>query len=127
MNYLMLLISILLGVAGQIFMRRGMLLVKSNLENDNSLFTLMINGLLNFQVITGVACYAISLLIWLYVISDQKMGLSYARPLVGVGYILSALYGWVFMKESFHLGQFFGVLLIVAGAFLILFYTNDPS
>ena len=45
--------------------------------------------------------------------------LSFVLPVTAVGYVLSALFGWLFLHESVSAGRWAGTLLIFAGVVLV--------
>jgi len=68
-------------------------------------------------VLAGLACYVISVLIWLLVLS--RVEVSYAYPLLSVGYIVTALAGHYFFNEAIGLTRWSGILVICLGVWLI--------
>jgi len=112
------LVSILLGAAGQIFLKKGMsFLGPLNLELSNFLSTLILILKQPF-VLSGIFLYAISTIFWLLALS--RVELSYAYPMISIGYVLILIFSWFFLGERFTMMRVFGVLLICAGVFLVL-------
>lgn len=46
----------------------------------------------------GLSCYSFSLLLWMYVLSQND--LSYARPFAGLGYIFTAVFASIFFRTA---------------------------
>jgi multidrug transporter EmrE-like cation transporter len=69
-------------------------------------------------VVIGIALYAIATLLWLVVISKEE--LSFAYPMLAIGYILIAIFSKVFFNENVTFVRFLGILLISIGVFLLL-------
>lgn len=65
----------------------------------------------------GVACYAISIFLWLAVLSKTEVSLAY--PLSSVGFILTALVGYLFLNETIDLPRVAGIGLICAGILVL--------
>lgn len=121
-NLIFIFLSILLGVAGQILMKTGVNKVKNalggkDLTSFNELLKFYLKVAFSLEVIGGILSYAISVIIWLWVLS--RVELSYARPLVGIGYILVAIYAYYFMGENVTLVRWAGIILISLGVFLV--------
>ncbi len=114
-NYIILGISILLAVAGQLLMKKGMMLF-GTFPASQLLFKI-IPMFLNPYVFFGLACFGMSAVFWLVVLSRLELSLVY--PMVSVAYILVALASWVLFKENVTLARWLGILVIIMGVFLI--------
>jgi multidrug transporter EmrE-like cation transporter len=111
------LISVLLGVSGQLFLKQGMRKI-GNFELEYFLKTKVFDILKEKFIILGIFCYAIATLIWLVVLS--KAELSFAYPMLAIGYILIAIFSKIFFGENVTFVRFLGILLISLGVFLLL-------
>lgn len=78
---------------------------------------LVLKVFLTPALLTGVLLYILSSFFWLIGLSQVE--LSYAYPFVGLAYVLVVLFSWLFLKESVTLIRWAGVMLIVAGVFLV--------
>ncbi|MEE8637996.1 MAG: EamA family transporter [Candidatus Margulisiibacteriota bacterium] len=114
-NYIILATSILLAVAGQLLMKKGMLLFGA--FPVSQLLYKIIPMFLNPYVFFGFACFGMSAIFWLVVLSRLELSLVY--PMVSVAYILVAFFSLVFFKENVTLVRWLGMLVIVMGVFLI--------
>lgn len=68
-------------------------------------------------ILAGLTCYVVSVLIWLLVLS--RVEVSYAYPLLSVGYIVTALAGQFFFNEAIGLTRWSGIVVICLGVWLI--------
>lgn len=114
-NYLILAISILLAVAGQLLMKKGMMVFGT--FPASQLLYKIIPMFLNPYVFVGLAFFGLSAVFWLVVLSRLELSLVY--PMVSVAYILVAIASWLLFKENVTLVRWLGILVIVAGVFLI--------
>ena len=114
-NYLILLLSILLAVIGQLLMKQGM--------NQFGAFPLtqlplkIIPMFLNPWVFAGLAAFGVSSIFWLVVLSRLELSLVY--PLVSLAYVLVALASVFIFKEQVALIRWIGILIICFGVYLI--------
>jgi multidrug transporter EmrE-like cation transporter len=65
----------------------------------------------------AMICYAVSILLWMAVLS--KVEVSFAYPFLSIGYVVAALVGYQFFGESLSLTRIAGILVICVGVFLI--------
>lgn len=105
------LFSILLGATGQFLFRVGMLHYgRVSVENIwQQLFKIIFTP----AIFSGFICFGVSSILWLVVIS--KWELSYAYPMVALGYVLAIFYGTFFLHESANIYKLFGSALILIG------------
>jgi len=114
---LMVLVPVLIGVVGQLFLKSGMMQIGQFALNGPALLATFAKVATNFSVIFGMFLYGFSALLWLVVLS--RMELSFAYPLLSVGYVLILLCSWLIFKENVSLVRWGGVLVICCGVFLI--------
>ena len=115
MNILLILLSVLLNCAAQLLIRKGMLIegevgMQNMLSHVGSMFT-------NLWLWGAMFCYAVSILLWMSVLS--KVEVSYAYPFLSVGYVLSAIAGYAFFNENISPIRIVGIVVICIGVILI--------
>jgi multidrug transporter EmrE-like cation transporter len=115
MNYLILTISVLLAVVGQLLMKKGMMMF-GTFPVSQLLFKL-IPMFLNPYVFFGFVSFGLSSIFWLVVLSRLQLSLVY--PMVSVAYVLVALASMIFFKESVSLVRWTGIAVIIIGVCLI--------
>jgi drug/metabolite transporter (DMT)-like permease len=98
----MLLISTMLGAAGQLLFKMG---VTSDL-----------GGLVTF-IMVGVSAYLVSTLIYFYVLS--RTHLSWAYGFTGLSYIFASVVAFLFLGEQIPILRWIGIFVIAVGTLLI--------
>jgi multidrug transporter EmrE-like cation transporter len=68
-------------------------------------------------VALGIGLYVLSVLIWLLVLS--RVEVSFAYPMLSVGYIVNAVAAYYLFGEDLSLTRIGGILVIVAGVYLV--------
>jgi len=118
MSVLMLIsLCIIMGVIGQLAMKKGMNTV--GVVGLKNIFSREVFSIV-FQkyVFAGIVLYFLAALVWLVVLSQAE--LSFAYPLISIGYIITAILSWVLFKENLTIIRFLGILLICGGVYLIV-------
>jgi len=69
------------------------------------------------HIMAGVACYVVSLAVWIMGLSRVEVSIAY--PMLSVGYVLNAVAAWYLFGESFTAQKLIGIAFIVAGVFLV--------
>lgn len=65
----------------------------------------------------GFGLYGFGAILWLGVLA--KIDVSQAYPFVGLGFLLTMLFGITVLGEAFSLTRFLGTLLVLAGVILV--------
>jgi len=111
MKYFAALISIILGSGAQYFFKVGVTQIK------NSDHFILLDILKNIPLLGGLFCYAVSVLIWFYVLS--QMELSRAYPLVSIGYVFTLFLGYFLLGEALTWTKIIGICVIIIGVIII--------
>ena len=112
-------VSIVLAAFGQIAMKSGMSQIEEikdfrELFNLNTFFDIFTN----FYVLSGLLLYVVSLILWLGALST--LDVSYMYPLISLGYVITAILAFIFLKEDITLFRWVGIALVVIGCFMIV-------
>lgn len=71
----------------------------------------------NAWVVGGLMLYTLGALVWLLVLA--RVELSFAYPFVGLGFIVTMLFGWLFLGDALGVQRVAGTLLIASGVVLV--------
>jgi multidrug transporter EmrE-like cation transporter len=113
---ILLFVCILLGVIGQLALKRGINAVAPRFSDP---LPLILHSLLNPLVILGFALYGIASVLWILVLS--KLPLSIAYPAISVGYVLILLFSWFYLNEPLTINRIVAVALISIGFIMLGF------
>lgn len=107
-------ISVILGACGQIFMKLG---ASALSENSHTLWGKVCQYATNLPLLTGLALYGLSAFVWISAI--QKVQLSYAYPMAALSYVLVAVMSvWIF-HEPMSITRMVGLAIIIIGVVVI--------
>lgn len=112
----LILVSVFLGAIGQVLVKYGASALELNFAGKY-LIPSIISILKNVPVMCGIISYGVSFLLWIKVLS--KVELSYAYPMVSIGYILIMFFSYFIFKENISLMRLLGVLFIIIGVVLV--------
>jgi len=76
---------------------------------------LLIGGYFHYLVFIGLFILLFFSFVWLYVLS--KWELSYAYPLLALGYVFVSVVSWLWFNESFSYLRLSGLFVIVIGVY----------
>ena len=107
----------MLNAAAQLALKQGMRKIgyfDFRLENFGPVFLAVITSP---YIFAGLVCYVVSVVVWMLVLS--RVEVSYAYPLLSIGYIVTAFAGWHFFNESIGVIRWTGIVVICLGVWLI--------
>jgi multidrug transporter EmrE-like cation transporter len=109
--------GICLNVVAQIALKAGV--GKLGVFNFNfaNFFNFAGQMVINPFIILGFACYVVSAVVWLLVLSRVEVSVAY--PMVSLGYVLNAFAAYYFFGENLSMLRVTGTLVILLGVFLV--------
>jgi len=109
--------SICLSVTAQFSFKAGMAgSTMGQKEGDLSILKVALATLSNSYILIGFLLYGIGALVWLRVLAQAEVSKAY--PLVGIGFALTAVLGWL-AGEQISTLRLLGVALICLGICLV--------
>ena len=110
-----LLIAVCFSVAGELFLKHGMNQV--GVLSLASLGTVLPRMLRVWSLYAGFGSIAVGAVFWLAAIS--RVDLSWAYPLLAIGYVLMLFFSALILREQVSLTRWIGAVVIVVGVYLI--------
>jgi len=68
-------------------------------------------------VLGGLACYAVSVVLWILALSRVPVSIAY--PMLSIGYIVNAAAAWFLFGESLTAQKLVGIGFIIIGVWLV--------
>lgn len=68
-------------------------------------------------ILLGILLFSASSLLWLIALSETE--LSYAYPLLGMGYAVVAFFSWIIFNEALTALRIVGILVIMSGVIMM--------
>ena len=113
----LILLGVLLNAFAQLSLKQGMRTIGHFAFSVENILPIGAKAIFNPFVLTGLLCYVISVIVWLMALS--RVDVSYAYPLLSVGYIVTAFAGQIFFQEALGPVRWAGILIICIGVLLI--------
>jgi multidrug transporter EmrE-like cation transporter len=108
----MILLSVFISTLGQIFLKLGATSEKSIFQTDIGLLKMF-----NITSIFGLFLYAVSALLWMVVL--KKVELSYAYPMVSLGYVFVFIASYFLFGEAINMTRIAGLVVIIIGIIIL--------
>lgn len=115
--FLVALISVVLNSLAQVALRKTMLTSSALVDKANGVLDLIPVFLFNWWFLGGMACYVLSIGLWMFVLSKLEVSLAY--PLLSIGYIVAAIIGYSFLGENVSAVRIAGIGVICVGILIL--------
>lgn len=109
--------GVLLNACAQLFLKAGTNAVGAIHLTAQNWFSTGLKLLFQLPILAGLACYAISLVVWIIGLSRTDVTLAY--PMLSLGYVVGAIGAWAFLGETVSPQRLVALLVIVVGVALL--------
>ena len=116
-SFALILAGVLLNAAAQLLLKAGTTVVGHfEFHLDNAI---PVGLKLAFQpyIMGGMACYAISLVVWIMALSRVPVSIAY--PMLSIGYVINAFVAHYWFGEALVSQKLLGIGFIVVGVWLV--------
>jgi multidrug transporter EmrE-like cation transporter len=116
-SFSLLLTGVLLNAAAQLLLKAGTNAVghfEFSLENA---LPVGMRLALEPHIMAGMACYVVSLVVWIMGLSRVEVSVAY--PMLSIGYLINAVAAWYLFGESLTALRLTGIGFIIVGVFLV--------
>ena len=110
--------GVLLNAAAQIFLKAGTNALGGAIHlTAQNWFATGIKVVTQLPILAGLACYAISLVVWIIGLSRTDVTIAY--PMLSLGYVVSAAAAWFFLGEAVSMQRLLAIGVIMIGVALL--------
>jgi drug/metabolite transporter (DMT)-like permease len=120
-SFVLILIAVLLGVAGELLLKSGIDSVgELNLNGVKAIAKTGWDVFTTPRIVIGFVCYGAAALMWLVVLS--RLDLGYAYPMLALTYVFVPLAAKLVLHESVPTGRWVGVGMIIMGVIVVAWH-----
>ncbi len=118
MRYLpIILLGVLLNAAAQLCLKEGMRRIGHFEFVWSNIVPIGLQVAGNLFILAGLLLYVVSVVVWLLVLS--RVEVSFAYPLLSVGYIVNAVAGYYLFQENLSVQRITGIVIICLGVYFV--------
>ena len=117
MPYLLLVITLVAGVAGQLLLKKGLLVIGQVPQSFGELVPFFSKVFTDPYVLSAVFLWVVAVLAWILAVS--KAELSSVYPFMALSFVLVALFSLIIFKEDVSAIRWVGIIVICLGVFLV--------
>ena len=117
LSFSLVLAGVLLNAAAQLLLKAGTNAVGHFEFSAGNIVPVGLRLALEPFILGGVACYVVSLVVWIMALSRVEVSMAY--PMLSIGYVINAVAAWYLFGESLTALRLTGIGFIVVGVFLV--------
>ena len=116
-SFSFLMAGVLLNAAAQLFLKAGTNRIGEFAFSLENVMPIGMKVASSPFILSGLACYGVSLVVWILGLSRVPVSIAY--PMLSVGYIVNAFAAWFLFGESVTAQKLVGIGFIVVGVYLV--------
>ena len=116
-SFSLLMLGVCLNATAQLLLKAGTNAVGHFEFNSGNIVPVGMKLALEPHILGGVACYVVSLVVWIMALSRVEVSIAY--PMLSIGYVINAVAAWYLFGESLTALRMAGIGFIVVGVFLV--------
>ena len=117
LSFALILTGVLLNAVAQLLLKAGTNAVGHFEFSTTNLVPIGTRLALEPHILGGLACYVISVVVWIMALSRVEVSIAY--PMLSIGYVLNALAAWYWFGEALTTMRMTGIVVIIVGVYLV--------
>jgi multidrug transporter EmrE-like cation transporter len=110
--------GVLLNACAQVLLKAGTNALGGAIHlTMSNAFETFIRVASQLPILAGLACYALSLVVWIMGLSRTDVTIAY--PMLSLGYVVAAAGAWLFLGEAVSLQRMVAIGVIMIGVVLL--------
>jgi multidrug transporter EmrE-like cation transporter len=116
-TFALILTGVMLNAAAQLLLKAGVTPLGELSVGLHNLLPTTMKVLMQWPILAGLACYVISVGVWIVGLSRVEVSIAY--PMLSLGYVVNALAAWWLFGEALGPMRWAGMMLILAGVLVM--------
>ena len=116
-SFSLLMLGVFLNAMAQLLLKAGTNAVGQFEFSTGNIVPVGMKLALEPHIMGGMACYVVSLVVWIMGLS--RVDVSIAYPMLSVGYVLNAAAAWYLFGEAVGATRLAGIGIIIIGVYIV--------
>ena len=117
LSFSLILAGVLLNAAAQLLLKAGTNAVGQFEFSAANIVPVGLRLALEPFILSGVACYVVSLVVWIMALSRVEVSIAY--PMLSIGYVINAVAAWYLFGEAVSVTRLVGIGIIIIGVYVV--------
>jgi multidrug transporter EmrE-like cation transporter len=116
-TFMLLLVGVLLNAGAQLLLKAGVKPLGALSVEASTLLSTGARVLTQWPILAGLACYVISVGVWLVALSRVEVSMAY--PMLSLGYVVNAVAAYWLFGEALGPARCAGIAIILVGVYVV--------
>jgi multidrug transporter EmrE-like cation transporter len=116
-SFSLLMLGVCLNATAQLLLKAGTNAVGHFEFNAGNIVPVGMRLALEPHIMGGMACYVVSVVVWILGLSRVEVSIAY--PMLSVGYLLNAVAAWYLFGEAVSVSRLAGIGIIIIGVCIV--------
>jgi multidrug transporter EmrE-like cation transporter len=116
-SFSFLMLGVSLNAVAQLLLKAGTNAIGQFEFSAGNIVPVGIKLALEPHILGGLACYVVSVVVWILGLS--RVDVSIAYPMLSVGYVLNAVAAWYLFGEAVSVTRLAGIGVIIIGVYIV--------
>ncbi len=116
-NFALVMLGVLLNAAAQLLLKAGTNAVGTFAFSAGNVLPVGWKLATEPHIVGGLACYVISVAVWIMALSRLEVSIAY--PMLSVGYVVNAIAAWYLFGEALSVMRLTGIGIIILGVYVV--------
>jgi multidrug transporter EmrE-like cation transporter len=117
LSFSLVMLGVLLNAAAQLLLKAGTNAVGEFAFSAGNIIPVGWRLATEPHILGGLACYVISVVVWIMALSRVEVSIAY--PMLSVGYVVNAVAAWYLFGEVVTPARLVGIGVIILGVFIV--------
>lgn len=117
LSFALVLTGVLLNAAAQLLLKAGTNAIGHFEYSAANVVPIGLNVAQQPHILGGLACYAISVVVWILALSRVEVSIAY--PMLSLGYVVNAAAAYFLFGEDVNAMRMAGIFVIIVGVVLV--------
>jgi multidrug transporter EmrE-like cation transporter len=117
LSFALVLLGVLLNAAAQLLLKAGTNVIGQFQFSAANLAPIGWKVATQPYILGGLACYAVSVVVWIMALSRVEVSVAY--PMLSVGYVVNAVAAYFLFGEAVGAQRLVGIGVIIVGVYLV--------
>jgi multidrug transporter EmrE-like cation transporter len=116
-TFSLLMLGVFLNATAQLLLKAGTNAVGQFEFSAGNIAPVGLKLALEPHILGGLACYVVSVVVWIMGLSRVEVSIAY--PMLSVGYVLNAVAAWYLFGEAVSITRLTGIGIIIIGVYIV--------
>jgi len=116
-SFSLLMLGVFLNATAQLLLKAGTNVVGQFEFSAGNIVPVGMKLVLEPHIMGGLACYVVSVVVWIMGLSRVEVSIAY--PMLSVGYVLNAIAAWYLFGEAVSMSRLAGIGIIIVGVYIV--------